>query len=152
MEDLSDAAVSPVVAVLLMAAITVILAATVFVLASRLNQDPQEPPVLASHPDEQADAVTFVRTDGPVLRSEVDLVLSVPGHFAYNGPASTASAAAPANVAVPLSSSLTDLVVGGDALSVCADGGAANVRLLLVHPETNTVLLRQVFTQVASCA
>lgn len=68
--SMNDEAVSPVIAVILMVAITVVLAATVFVLVSDIGNQTGPGPAIAFHQDLNAGNLTVTSAPGNLLWSE----------------------------------------------------------------------------------
>jgi flagellin-like protein len=147
----SDEAVSAVVATILMVAVTVILAATVFLIGGRLTGNKQESPAFVSPArDETGDRLTIIRADPALPVSRLQLEASVPGHFGYNALASLASPALPANTFVPLGT--TGIVKAGDILYFCANTASSNVQILIQDPVTNRLVDTETFQTLAACA
>lgn len=148
---LSTEAVSPVVATLVLVAMTIVLTASVMVLAGGLQRERQDlAPTVVPSRDERDDRIVVVRADTSLPLSRLRLQMSVPGHFGYNSLASLSSPALPANTLTALGAVGT--VTGGDVLYLCANAAAANVQVLLQDPVTNKVVATESFDTLSACA
>lgn len=147
----TEEAVSPVIGVILMVAITVVLAAVVFVLVSNLSEGGDQAPTMGFSKDESADRLNLISADAGLDWSQFNIVMDQPGFFELNSAADTTAG--------------TDLVAGtpvaigtapapvsaGNFIGLCGDTtAAANVRI--VHIETNTQVYETTFSTLTVCA
>src|ERR1051325_10433853 len=117
-----EEAVSPVIAVILMVAITVVLAATVFVLVSDIGSKTQKnAPQIGWADDEVGDKMTVSQAPAQVFWHDMQIKMTVAGKFAKNAAATSASTGLlTANTyAAVEASTLSTTVTGGDYLAVC---------------------------------
>lgn len=147
----STDAVSPIVATLLMVAITVVITAVVIAVFNRLGNtdDTEVAPVVMPTRDEAADRMVVIRADNGLPLSRLRIQMSVDGHFAYNALASSSGTALPANALVPLGGAA--LVAGGDAIYFCADAPSSDVRILLQDPESGKIVATETFLNLSQC-
>jgi flagellin-like protein len=144
-------AVSPVVATLLLVAITVVLTATVMVLANGFgDKSSQVAPVVVPSRDEANDRLVVLRADAALPLSRLLIEMSVPGHFAYNALASSSTTALAANTLVSLGA--TGNVMGGDTIYFCSNSPGSDVRVLLQDPISNKIVASETFVNLAQCA
>lgn len=117
-----DEAVSPVIGVILMVAITVVLAAVVFILVNDLGSSEEDAPDMGFSKDNDAGTITIVKApSGSNILDWSDL--SVGGTAACTEPAST------------------DTVDAGDQLTGCGTG-----TVTVTHIASNTLLYETEFT------
>lgn len=146
----STEAVSPVVAVVLLVAITIVLTSLVLVLVGRVQGSKSDvAPVVVPSKDEANGRFVVVRADPFLPLSRLRIEMSADGYFAYNALASSATTPLPANTLVPLGSSGD--VVSGDAIYFCATPAAHNVQVLVQDPVTNKLVASETFTDLAAC-
>jgi flagellin-like protein len=123
----NDEAVSPVIGVILMVAITVVLAAVVFVLVSNLGKGSEKAPNVSFNKDSSAGHLTVVQAD--------------PGHtwaeFAFGGSCTTASTGSK-DWTAPSSG---DAVSAGTILGDCDPGET----LSITHTATNSLVYSTTF-------
>lgn len=127
----NDEAVSPVIGVILMVAITVVLAAVVFVLVSNLGEGAEDAPEMGFSKDNDDGSVTVVRapSGGDALDWVDDIALGGTCTATLNGAAfPTATGANP--------------VAAGDVLGGCAAGET----LTVTHTGSNTLLYETDFS------
>ena len=128
----NDEAVSPVIGVILMVAITVVLAAVVFVLVSNLGKGSEKAPNLSFNKDSSARTLTVVQADPGVHWND----------FTVGGScASTVRLASNGNSGL-YSAVSTNTVAGGDVLSACTAGQT----LSLTHTATNSLVYSTTFS------
>jgi flagellin-like protein len=143
-------AVSPIVGSLMLVAITIVLTATVLVLANSFGgRSSQLAPVVVPSRDEAGDRLVVVRAEPLIPLDRLRIELSVPGHFGYNALASSTTTALPANTLVPLG--VAGSVEAGDTLYLCADAAATGVHVLLQDPLTNKLVASDTFANLATC-
>ncbi len=167
----ADEAVSPVIGVILMVAITVVLAAVVFVLVSNLSKGGQQSaPNLAINVDDTADRLVIVSASSGADWSRLTVVattctgtvVNVGGastthnNLAATSAAKTAVSAgtncAGPNVPVQIAPS-SSLINAGDFLSFCTTTTAdTNVIVSIVDTVANSQVGSYTFTTIAFCA
>ncbi len=159
----ADEAVSPVIGVILMVAITVVLAAVVFVLVSNLGKTSSSTPTFSLSRDESADKLSVTSAD-----SDADwnrLALKTEGaNICVRLNAATpmgACSGTDANVAAtPVAAANTDvtatanLMEAGEYLEFCESTAAANtpVTITVVDTSANSVIGSFTFSDIAVCA
>jgi archaeal type IV pilus assembly protein PilA len=121
----NDEAVSPVIGVILMVAITVVLAAVVFVLVSNLGKGSEKAPNVSFNKDSSARTLTVVQADPGVTWD--DFTASGTCSPTINGGAYAASS--------------TDTVSGGDVIGGCTAGQTFS----LTHIATNSLVYTTTF-------
>jgi flagellin-like protein len=112
----NDEAVSPVIGVILMVAITVVLAAVVFVLVSNLGDTSESAPDISFSADESDNEIRVVKAENGLDWADFDI---------------TGSCTLP-----------TGTVEAGDVID-CAD--SANENIVIRHVETNSVVYEHEF-------
>ena len=138
----NDEAVSPVIGVILMVAITVVLAAVVFVLVTKLagNQKEQAPTISFSRVDASSTTggtLTVVSVQGPAITwGEV----CVKGNGANAGPAGSSSLCGTASATCTYSALATATVTAGDIITCTANGPFD-----IYHQPSNTVFTHVLF-------
>lgn len=148
---------SAVIGVVLVVAIAVVIAAIVFVLAQRYTAGKGEAaPPFGVAKDENEDRLGIVRVQPELLLSQFKLSLSVDGDFALSEPIPGGPDALVANTLTPLGGApggpADGDVLGGTYLSFCSQGGpATDVTVLIMHVESNAVVYRGQFADLAQC-
>lgn len=169
----SDEAVSPVIAVILMVAITVVLAATVFVLVSDIGSNTaKNAPQMGWADDEAADS--FSVTQAPTQIFWKDFKIKVAGSntilVAWNQDATgtatescTLTTSYQAMTACPSGAHAskmpvaagTDVVNGGDFFQFCtttaAPGVITPVQVTILHSTSNAISHEFSFSTIATC-
>jgi len=155
----ADEAVSPVIAVILMVAITVVLAATVFVLVSDIgSKSAKNAPQIGWSDDETNDRWQINQAPPTVPWSGFQLKASA---FSASMTAWKASVNADSNAANAGTSTGTGYVTitvttnmaGGDYLEFCAVGAAGtNIEFVMLHSASNSIAHRFTFAALALCA
>jgi flagellin-like protein len=84
-EAADDSAVSPVIATILMVAITVVVAATVFVISQQLGVGTDQPATLAFRTEDAQDRVKVISTSSDVDWADIQVRLSDDGEWSLNG-------------------------------------------------------------------
>ena len=146
----ADEAVSPVIAVILMVAITVVLAATVFVLVSDIGSNTSKnAPSMGWQDSESDDSWTVSQAPNQVPWSDFEIRASVDTlGYAVNGTAGTGDEVAAANVYESLGA--TGNVQGGDYIDFC--GPATGATITLRHVPSNAVAHTFTFQSLVPCA
>jgi flagellin-like protein len=122
----NDEAVSPVIGVILMVAITVVLAAVVFVLVSNLSKTSNSAPQVSFSADDTARTLTVVSAPAPAINwSDVSIGGTCTGYKLNGGTAGTT----------------TGTIKGGDVISACTTGQSIS----FTHTATNTLLYTHTF-------
>jgi flagellin-like protein len=145
-------AVSPVVGVILMVAITVVLAATVFVVVGQMGKKTAQAPSIQFLIDSRTGKISIVRADAGVDISNLQVQMSVAGRFNYNAQAtSTAGTALTPNTYAPLSASTGTTMTGGDYISFCANTAGSGITVSVRYTPANQMLYTNSFTTLAAC-
>ena len=158
----ADEAVSPVIAVILMVAITVVLAATVFVLVSDIGSNTsQQGPQMGWAESEPDDEFTITQGPSQVNWDEFEIKCSAPGTecatgagtivFALNAQAATGGTDLDVNYQ-PVSTAIA--VEGGDSINFCNDvaaTGADDVKITIRHAPSNSIAQEFTFSNIATC-
>lgn len=138
-------AVSPVIAVILMVAITVVLAATVFVLVSDIGgQTSNTAPQIAWAPDESKDRLGVNSATQNADWSRLNVSGPATVRFALNADATSSSPALPQRATTTVTR-----VQAGDYLDFCGTG--VNVEIIIKDETANTILVRHTFTSIQPC-
>ena len=178
----ADEAVSPVIGVILMVAITVVLAAVVFVLVSNLSKGGQQSaPNLAINVDDTQDRLTVISAGAGADWSRISVQASsctqttttsiinmgtaapyqntaaVSGGGDLTAAGTATACGAPARVNVATS---TAVIAAGNYLAFCVDQAvhsgaqtsATNVVILLTDTVANSAIGTYTFTSIAPCA
>ncbi len=143
-----EEAVSPVIGVILMVAITVVLAAVVFVLVSDLGgSNASTQPALSWDVSEASDQAKITSAETDANWNEFEIKLSAAGGWAINAAAATGTAAG-----TWVSMSATDLAIGGgDYIDFCADTTGASMTATIRHIDSNAIAKEIVFNSVGPC-
>ena len=132
----NEEAVSPVIGVILMVAITVVLAAVVFVLVSNLSKSSNSAPSVSFTADDTARTLTVVSApSSPTIKwnpSDVTVGGTCASSAVLTHGSSTASAQ---------TSSASWVITGGDQISGCTSGQSIS----FTHVATNTLLYSHTF-------
>lgn len=141
-------AVSPVIGVILMVAVTVVLAAVVFLMVNPVDEGEQSP-TLSFRRDEGQDQIELVRGANGNW-GDIRLFVSGGVHpglrYELNAEAGAASPEVGAGVVMP-----TADLRGGDFVSFCADGGADDLSVGLTHIDSSTYLYEGTFLRIRPC-
>ena len=149
----ADEAVSPVIGVILMVAITVVLAAVVFVLVSNLSKSGQKAPDVAFSTDETRDRITIVTAQNELLYDDFEFKSSQTVAFARNVNPTSAGPTVGGSYR-SLATTGTDAFNGGDYFDFCGIGGA-NVNtpttFQIRHKDSNTVVYETTMNTIDAC-
>ncbi len=126
----NDEAVSPVIGVILMVAITVVLAAVVFVLVSNLGKGSEKAPNVSFNKDSSARTLTVVQADPGVNWDD----------FTVSGTCITGTA--PTINGLSYATNSADTVSGGDVIGGCTAGST----LSFTHTATNSLVYTTTFS------
>lgn len=159
----AEEAVSPVIGVILLVAITVVLAAVVFVLASKLSEDDGDAgATFAATKDETRDYVNVAAAGIGYNYGQFEILADAPIAFRLNGRATltateTGSINAPTNVPTVIDPSATAALTGGSFVSICggtitAGGVQSNVDVRIRHVDSNKMVFSGRYVTVAACA
>ena len=147
----SDEAVSPVIGVILMVAITVVLAAVVFVLVSDLGDTGEDAPDVSFQKDETNDRLKVITAPADLNWNEFQIKTDGDNlTYDLNGAATSADTDTFAGAYVTLE---TASLSGGDFLELC--GTAADeteVTVQIRHSVSNSLVYETKFSTVAACA
>lgn len=146
-------AVSPVIAVILMVAITVVLAATVFVLVQDIGgQTASSAPQVGWAPDETQDRLAVNSAVQSADWQRLEVKGNVSGlKFNRNADASTASGTDFGTTFVKVSSSPAR-IMASDYLDLCSTSGVKPVKLTLRDAGANQVVWEGSFINIQACA
>ncbi|MGB0653269.1 MAG: archaellin/type IV pilin N-terminal domain-containing protein [Thermoplasmatota archaeon] len=147
-----EEAVSPVIGVILMVAITVVLAAVVFVLVSDLGSDSETGAAMKFQKDESDDQIKVVSAENTIDWDRISLKASATGStYDVNDAAATGDTAVTASLAAIPD---TDSIEAGDYIEFCGTAGAitTDTTYTLVDNAANQVLAEMTFDSLAACA
>lgn len=148
----ADEAVSPVIGVILMVAITVVLAAVVFVLVSDLGDTGDAAPEIGFAIQESEDRIRVDRAENGVNWNEFQLRVDGSANdiwFDLNAAADTGDD----TVGSSFVQFEDDALDAGDFVEFCVDSAVAetDVQVTISHIETNTVVKVLEFATVTPC-
>lgn len=149
----NEEAVSPVIGVILMVAITVVLAAVVFVLVQDLGGNQNSAPAVSFTMDESKDRMSVAKTDTGLNWNEFQIRVlgNATGTTIYYAINSDAT-----NLTTELTSTLntmdTSAVSGSDFLDFCASTADTTVQIIIVHEASQQQMKDHTFNSVAVCA
>jgi flagellin-like protein len=150
----NDEAVSPVIGVILMVAITVVLAAVVFVLVSNLSKGNDAAPTMGITADDSANKFTINTAPNGLNYGQFNLKSDKDVRFLKNAiPASATGTALAAGVAKVVDATATPATItGGDFFGLCGTGGAqTSVTIQLIHVATSRQVYSHTFPSIATC-
>ena len=153
---MGDAAVSPLIATLLMVAITIVLSAVVYFFARELEEPPKGAPVATFQPQDDRGLLVMLRIDGDGQWSDFSIRLDQVGDLGLNSMPSGADALPAAGEWYPIAGGTggpTDHDVrNGETITLCVDGGPLpNVDVRIRHEDTKRLLLEHTFPELPSC-
>lgn len=119
--------VSPIIAVILMVAITVVLAATIYVWVSGFGGSGSSTPAISCSADNTNNKLKIVSADPGISWSDITITASSGSYAVYTGGGSTNSTTNP-----------TDTVTAGDYILLY--GSSGNVDITLKYDPTNTII------------
>lgn len=123
---LADDAVSPVIAVILMVAITVVLAATVFVLVSDIGSNQKSGPTVSLRTDETNDRVIVDSGASNADWQRIQVKVNLASRFLLNGdPIATTGTALAANTWSGNLAAAQDLMSAGEFVGFCTSDAVA---------------------------
>lgn len=147
-----EEAVSPVVGVILMVAITVVLAAVVFVLVNNLGKGTEKAPSLGASADSTNQRINIGTAEPGHNWLEFDLKADQALKFDLNGDATAADTQAITAGGSTDAGLVGEAVTGGDYFDFCGDGGIrTNVVVQVIHVATNTEVYKTTFPTIAAC-
>lgn len=175
-----DDAVSPVIGVILMVAITVVLAAVVFVLVSNLSEGGDQAPTVGFQKDESADRLNVISADNGIQWSDFEfsyrgtldtdttayvLCYAINANSndaagvcvdAADGATAESGAVTTTNANIDPATALTADLAGGNFLDFCAGHATGTatqgpIDIVIVHTETNTQVYETTFNTVGVC-
>jgi FlaG/FlaF family flagellin (archaellin) len=146
-----EGGVSPVIGTLLAVAITAALGALVFVVVAQTGQDQRQAPSIQFLIDNRSGQIGIIRADANVDISNVEVRMSVAGHFGYKVPAGLGSSALLAGTFTPLAASKGTTFTGGDAINFCANAGGPGITVTVRYAPANQILYTNSFTTLATC-
>jgi flagellin-like protein len=147
-----DEAVSPVIATVLMVAITLVLAGVLFVIVRGLGETNDVAPPMQFVRDNLNGQLTVIKSYKPIDLTQVEVQTGVDTHFGYNVPASSATRAAPAGDFVALAGSPGQVLTAGDVIDFCQDSGPGKVDVVIrILDPTPIVMYENSFTNLVGC-
>lgn len=147
----ADDAVSPVIAVILMVAITVVLAATVFVLVSDIGQNTSKnAPVISWQTDESTDSWSIAQAPNAVLWSDYEIKANTTSAgYEFNGDASPGGTTVTAADTYEALTGTPTEVEGGQTIGFC--GPTVGATFTLRHVPSNSQAHSFTFQSLAAC-
>lgn len=146
-----DRAVSPVIAVILMVAITVVLAATVFVLVQDIGDETGKPSfTLVMGTDDAEDRATVEGASPTADWSLVEMRVTNPVRWALEAPATATSPTLAADTWVSLSATANS-IRAGDYVDLCGQGAQGETRISFRNKDANSLLGEYQFRDVGAC-
>ena len=148
----ADEAVSPVIGVILMVAITVVLAAVVFVLVSNLSKGGQKAPDVSFSTDETRDRITLVTAASGLNWDDFKIKATVPTGETVNYVLNVDGSTADTDLSSVYSQLASAAFTAGDFLDFCGTttvDGTTTIQLL--HTESNTVVYETQFNGIVAC-
>lgn len=142
---LDESAVSPVLATILMVAITVVLAATVFVIANGLGSSTAASATVVFNVNDAQDRAVVKASNGKVQWESTEFRLSADGGWAVNGNAATGMAAGEWNRAAG------GKVYAGEYVDFCADVPHNDLVVEVRYADPSLGLTQLTFTNVGVC-
>ncbi len=148
----AEDAVSPVIGVILMVAITVVLAAVVFVLVSDLGSDANAPSAVKFQKDEGTDRIKVISAESTADWDNLQVKADQTGiEFELNAAADGVNGTAVTTALVNIASS-TNPMSAGEYLEFCGTAGAVNdITLTLIDGAANQIMAELTFSGVAAC-
>ncbi len=149
----NDEAVSPVIGVILMVAITVVLAAVVFVLVSDLGDTGDSAPQMSFTKSEGDDQIKVAKADTGLNWDQFQIKASVTNATDLEMERNTA---ADGTGGTAVTSSATSIAAGsvtaGDYFEFCGTSTAQTaVTITLIHEASNTEVYSTTFSSIAAC-
>lgn len=148
-----ETAVSPIIGVLLMVAVTTILAATLFFVVRGIGDQPNQVPRVAFTRNDLNGQLTVVQAQEPVDLADIEVRLERGGRFAINAAATSSSTLLPDGVFVPISSTRGTFLRSGDQINFCGATTPQPAEVVLRTLRTDVVLVYQErFNYMPQCA
>lgn len=151
----ADEAVSPVIAVILMVAITVVLAATVFVLVSDIGSQTQTTqPAVSWTMDEVADRWEIAQAPNQVAWASYNIKSASSMRVELNAVATTSNGVAFGASGAELSTAgfQNANLAAGDFMDFCvASGATTNIQITLTHIASNSIANQKTFASIGAC-
>lgn len=148
----ADEAVSPVIGVILMVAITVVLAAVVFVLVSNLSKTSSKAPDVSFTLDENTDRLSLVKSATGLNWDDFKIKGTVPSstvNYILNADATTAATDLSGTYAAFSTADFN----AGDFVDFCGTAAITGTTTIqILHTESNTVVFDGSFVGIAQCA
>lgn len=150
----ADEAVSPVIGVILMVAITVVLAAVVFVLVSNLSKSGQKAPDAAFSTDETRDRMTIVTAQSELTYADFEFKSSNPDiKWLRNGAPGNSAGATFGSSDYLTMAAATAPFNAGDYFEFCSPTAQENdpTTFQVRHIDSNTVVYETVLNTIHQC-
>lgn len=141
----SDAAVSPIIATILMVAITVVVAGVLFALVQGLGVGTKAPAQLSFIVNDAQDRAVVKATQGDPRWGEIEVRMSANGGWAINGPPGSGGVA---DVWVQAEG---PVIYAGNYVEVCLDSAGGDLILDLRHTDPTLGITTLVFSNVDGC-
>ncbi len=147
-----EEAVSPVIGVILMVAITVVLAAVVFVLVSDLGSDSNAPSAVKFQKDEANDRIKVVSAESTADWDKIEVKADATGAELELNAAADGVGGTAITTALVAVSSATDPMSAGEYIELCGTAGAvSDLTVTLIDSSANQILAELTFSSVAAC-
>jgi flagellin-like protein len=149
----SAEAVSPIVGVVLMVAITIVVAGVLFIIVQGIGIGGEPAPLVQFLRDNRDGQLKVVQMDDDQIDlTQVEVKISKDGWIAYNENAGTSTIEAPAGVFVPVSDTSGTFLKAGDYLEFCLDGptDSIEVAVRITHPP-DVIIYENSLTGLHSC-
>ena len=146
-----EEAVSAVIGVILMVAITVAIAATVYVYVSgMIGESPEDTPEIQFTKDETNDRLVVAKTDGSTKWDSLSIRISHAGYADVNGTAAADDLDLIENQLIDITD--TGTIAASDFLEFICDTAQEDVIISIVHEDTNTQLGEYTFQSIEGVA
>ena len=148
-----DEAVSPVIGVILMVAITVVLGAVVFVMARQMAQTNDQAPTVQFLRDDTNGQLLIIQAFRPVDLTLLEVQTSDDTHFVFDGEADSGDTPAAAGQFTAFAATPGTILEAGRALDFCRDGGPGKTDFAVRVMDPKPILVyRNTFTNLRGCA
>lgn len=151
-----DEAVSPVVATIVMVAVTVVLAGVLFAVVTGIRSQSHNTENVGFRVDETADSLYVIKVEEQPQWSTYEVRLSVAGDFELGGPVQAGTDALVANVFASMGGAPNGpgdaAVAAGSTMYFCAEPGpVGGVDIEIRHAGANTIIFRSRFLSLQDC-
>ncbi len=151
-----EEAVSPVVGTIIMVAITVVIAAVLYLVVNSIKTSGSTSETLGFQIDETNDALYIVKVNDQPLWSTLEVRLSVAGDFDVGQPVQAGGDALAAEAFARMGGAANGpadaVITPGVSVYFCAEPGpASGVELSIRHVNSNTLVYRSKFVSMRDC-